>query len=115
MSNKSPELEPIETPNLGCGILGRYPIISVISFAAVGCGVGLGLSTWDPENPEVKSNVLKWVSLEQILHCSLQYCSGINKYSPSILSSQSVKDWFAWVSRSDVVFYATLRWLEYSP
>jgi hypothetical protein len=29
-------------PLAGCGILGRYPIISVITFATVGICVGIG-------------------------------------------------------------------------
>lgn len=29
------------TASAGCGILGRYPLISVISFAAAGLGVGI--------------------------------------------------------------------------
>lgn len=64
---QEPEEEPVEEPihaaNLGCGILGRYPIVSVVSFAAIGAGIGLGLSTWDPENTETKANVLKWIGL----------------------------------------------------
>jgi Na+/H+-dicarboxylate symporter len=61
----SPET-PAEEPKqagIGCGILGRYPILSVISFAAIGVGIGIGLSEWQPENEDVKENVLKWIGL----------------------------------------------------
>ena len=54
---------PIEQPNLGCGILGRYPIVSVITAAAIGVGIGIALSYWEPEDPETKETVLKWVGL----------------------------------------------------
>jgi Na+/H+-dicarboxylate symporter len=60
---QTPAEAPIEGVGIGCGILGRYPIISVISFAAMGVGIGIGLSEWDPENEDVKENVLKWVGL----------------------------------------------------
>jgi Na+/H+-dicarboxylate symporter len=47
----------------GCGILGRYPVISVIFFAALGLGMGLGLSFWEPEDPDTKAKLLKWIGL----------------------------------------------------
>jgi len=53
---------PIERPNLGCGILGRYPIISVVSGAAIGVGIGIGLSFWDTDD-ETKSTALQWIGL----------------------------------------------------
>jgi hypothetical protein len=49
--------QPIEKPNLGCGILGRYPIISVVTGAAIGIGIGVGLSYWETD-PETKRNTL---------------------------------------------------------
>jgi Na+/H+-dicarboxylate symporter len=55
--------EPEKSQSIGCGILGRYPIISVVSFAAAGIGIGIGLSTWDPEDPDTKSTLLKWIGL----------------------------------------------------
>ncbi len=52
-----------EKSGMGCGVLGRYPILSVVSFAAVGIGIGIGLSSWEPENAETKENLLKWIGL----------------------------------------------------
>ena len=51
--------------SVGCGILGRYPIISVVVFAAVGTGIGLGISYWEPsaDDQETKDIVIQWVGL----------------------------------------------------
>ena len=57
------EVQEADVPQTGCGILGRYPVISILAFAAVGIGIGLGLSTWDPEDPEDKDTALKWIGL----------------------------------------------------
>jgi hypothetical protein len=60
----SPEHESAEkSVAIGCGILGRYPIISVVTFAATGIGIGIGLSSWDPDDADTKSTVLKWIGL----------------------------------------------------
>lgn len=47
----------------GCGILGRYPIISILSFAVVGICIGVGLAAWDPEDTETKEIVVQWLGL----------------------------------------------------
>jgi Na+/H+-dicarboxylate symporter len=47
----------------GCGILGRYPVISVIFFASLGLGMGLGFSFWEPDDPDTKAKLLKWIGL----------------------------------------------------
>jgi Na+/H+-dicarboxylate symporter len=47
----------------GCGILSRYPVLSVLFFAIIGIGVGVGLSYWEPDNPETKKKTLKWIGL----------------------------------------------------
>jgi Na+/H+-dicarboxylate symporter len=52
-----------ENHTMGCGILGRNPIISVVSFAAVGVGVGIGLSFWEPDDQDTKDILLKWIGL----------------------------------------------------
>lgn len=50
-------------PKTGCGILGRYPLVSVILFALLGVGLGIGLSFWEPEDTESKDNAIKWIGL----------------------------------------------------
>lgn len=52
-----------EAPSTGCGILGRYPVLSVLAFAACGIGLGIGLSFWNPENPQDKETLLDWIGL----------------------------------------------------
>jgi Na+/H+-dicarboxylate symporter len=47
----------------GCGPLAKYPILSVVSFAALGIALGVGLGAWEPEDDETKANVLKWIGL----------------------------------------------------
>lgn len=47
----------------GCGVLGRYPVLSVLLFAMVGIGMGIGLSFWDPDDPEIQKNCLQWLGL----------------------------------------------------
>jgi hypothetical protein len=55
--------EDEDDPLAGCGILGRYPIISVITFAVVGICIGIGLSSWEPEDGDTKDVVIKWLGL----------------------------------------------------
>jgi solute carrier family 1 (high affinity glutamate transporter) protein 2 len=55
--------EDDEMPPQGIGILGRYPILSVLTFAAAGIGLGVGLSSWEPDDPDQKSKTLKWIGL----------------------------------------------------
>ena len=57
----STENEAEAEASKGCGILGRYPVLSVLAFAAAGIGLGLGLSYWDPEDPQDKDTALKWI------------------------------------------------------
>jgi hypothetical protein len=48
----------------GCGIFGRYPIISILLFASVGICLGIGLSAWDPDDgDDSKDVVIKWIGL----------------------------------------------------
>ena len=54
--------EEEETP-VGCGILGRYPVLSVMGFAAIGIGIGVGLSYWEPDDMDAKDKTLKWIGL----------------------------------------------------
>jgi hypothetical protein len=51
---------------LGCGILGRYPIISLISFVLTGILLGIGLSYWRPTDEDgqnSKAVALQWIGL----------------------------------------------------
>ena len=50
-------------PPTGCGILGRYPILSLLLFAVCGLSIGIGLSFWEPEDMDTKKNTLKWLGL----------------------------------------------------
>ena len=52
-----------QAPPSGCGILSRYPVLSVLLFAVVGIGIGVGLSYWEPDDPESKDKTLKWIGL----------------------------------------------------
>jgi len=52
-----------EVTSTGCGILGKYPILSVVCFAACGVGLGIGLAVWEPDNPTTKSVTLRWIGL----------------------------------------------------
>jgi Na+/H+-dicarboxylate symporter len=52
-----------KAPSIGCGILARYPLLSILSFAAVGIALGIGLSAWKPEDPDDKSTLLQWIGL----------------------------------------------------
>mmetsp|Transcript_28564 Transcript_28564/g.42039 ORF Transcript_28564/g.42039 Transcript_28564/m.42039 type:complete len:671 (-) Transcript_28564:164-2176(-) len=45
------------------GCMRRHPILTVIVFALVGLGIGVGLSAWQPEDEDTKDIVLKWVGL----------------------------------------------------
>ncbi|CAB9504092.1 Putative sodium-dependent excitatory amino acid transporter glt-4 [Seminavis robusta] len=47
----------------GCGVLGRYPVLSVLIFAATGLAIGIGLSAWEPEDPTDKETAVKWIGL----------------------------------------------------
>jgi len=52
-----------EMPPAGCGIMARYPVLSVLIFASVGIGTGVGLSYWEPDDPDDKDITLKWLGL----------------------------------------------------
>lgn len=52
-----------EGPTVGCGILGKYPVLSVVGFATVGIACGVGLSFWDPEESGIKSVTIQWLGL----------------------------------------------------
>ena len=47
----------------GCGPMKKYPVLTVIFFAAVGIGIGVGLSFWTPDDPNAKYVTLQWLGL----------------------------------------------------
>jgi len=57
---------PNQEVSLGCGILGRYPILSLICFVLTGICLGIGLSYWRPttvDGMNTKAVVLVWINL----------------------------------------------------
>lgn len=50
------------TPSAGCGILGRYPLITLIVFATAGIATGVGLSYWEDDG-DTKDITIKWIGL----------------------------------------------------
>ena len=62
MSTTQPS-EDKQAGGIGCGPLAKYPILSVVGFAVVGIALGIGLGAWEPDNADVKVNVLKWIGL----------------------------------------------------
>eukprot|EP00934_Nitzschia_sp_Nitz4_P003034 Nitzschia sp. Nitz4//scaffold153_size53422//1754//3313//NITZ4_006756-RA/size53422-processed-gene-0.10-mRNA-1//1//CDS//3329537247//3024//frame0 len=57
------ESETHQPTSLGCGVLGRHPIMAVVGFAAIGVAVGIGLSSWSPDDSDIKDVILTWVGL----------------------------------------------------
>jgi Na+/H+-dicarboxylate symporter len=54
--------EVIHVEQTGCGPMAKYPLLSVLAFAAVGVALGLGLSYWEDDG-DTKSKVIKWIGL----------------------------------------------------
>lgn len=48
---------------IGCGLMARYPISSLVICAGTGLALGYGLSEWEPEDPEDKKDAVRWVGL----------------------------------------------------
>ena len=47
-----------------CGIMSRNPILTVLVFAAAGVAIGIGLSTWVPEDGSTsKETAVQWIGL----------------------------------------------------
>jgi Na+/H+-dicarboxylate symporter len=62
-TRKADDEEIADVKPTGCGILGRYPILSVLLFAGFGLAIGIGLSFWEPEDMDKKKKTLKWLGL----------------------------------------------------
>jgi len=53
----------VEEEAAGCGPMKKYPLLSVICAAGVGLAIGLGLSFWEPSDPDAKDKTIKWIGL----------------------------------------------------
>lgn len=51
-----------DIPQMGCGIFGRYPLISMLAFATIGICTGIGFSYWEDDG-DTKDTLLKWIGL----------------------------------------------------
>lgn len=55
-----------DTESPGCGIFGKYPLVSLLIFAVCGIALGVGLSYWRPEDNDearLKKEVMRWIGL----------------------------------------------------
>ena len=57
--------EKQQKSKFGCGIMRRYPIISLLLFVFSGIGVGIALSMWNPDESDSTSKevALQWIGL----------------------------------------------------
>lgn len=57
--------EEEEEPKKGgcCGFFHNHQILAIFIFVVLGVGLGVGLSYWEPENPNTKSVVIQWLGL----------------------------------------------------
>jgi hypothetical protein len=46
-----------------CGWVDRNRIISILLFASIGAAVGVGLSFWEPDDPDSKKVCIQWLGL----------------------------------------------------
>ena len=69
MSEATKEVKDVEKnaheqpqATVGCGVMGRNPVLSILLFAFLGIARGIGLSYWDPED-DSKVKAIKWIGL----------------------------------------------------
>ena len=72
--------EEVDVPTTGCGIMGRYPVLSILVFAASGIGLGFGLSAWDPDNGNDKTTAIQWIGLVGDMVRLLLFCLTSGKW-----------------------------------
>jgi hypothetical protein len=46
-----------------CAFADRYRVFTIVAFAAIGICMGVGLSFWDPTDPESKKVAIQWIGL----------------------------------------------------
>mmetsp|Transcript_1470 Transcript_1470/g.3399 ORF Transcript_1470/g.3399 Transcript_1470/m.3399 type:complete len:459 (-) Transcript_1470:104-1480(-) len=46
-----------------CGFFVNHPIMAIFIFVVIGVGTGVGLSYWEPEDPNVKDVTIQWLGL----------------------------------------------------
>lgn len=46
-----------------CSLMDRFPIVFVLTGAALGIAIGIGLSAWNPADPSGKTVVIQWIGL----------------------------------------------------
>jgi hypothetical protein len=46
-----------------CGFIHRNRVTTILGFAIIGVALGIGLSTWEPENAEAKNITVQWIGL----------------------------------------------------
>lgn len=46
-----------------CQVMDKYPIPFVVAGAALGFGLGIGLSMWNPDDPQSKKTAILWIGL----------------------------------------------------
>jgi len=46
-----------------CGFFHNRPILAIFIFVVLGVGLGVGLSYWEPENPDDKKVTIQWLGL----------------------------------------------------
>lgn len=57
------ESNPIPSAKLGCGVMARYPVTSIVTCATLGIITGYCLTLWEPENPQGKDDLVRWIGL----------------------------------------------------
>jgi len=46
-----------------CGMMDRHPIAFILTAAAIGIGMGIGLSYWTPDDQQAKETAILWIGL----------------------------------------------------
>jgi hypothetical protein len=46
-----------------CAFVDRHRVFTILAFAAIGVGIGVGLSFWEPADAGAKQVAIQWVGL----------------------------------------------------